>query len=441
MSSLMTPKESVKIALIGTGQRSRTIYAPLFEALKPWVEVVAVCDPFKPNAEDLAARLQVPAYYNIRQLVKDRPMEAALIVTPIESHHSISVYLSSHGIHNMSETTWCNMIVQAKEMIAEAHKHNVIVRVAENFFRYAVDRFAQKVKQADYIGPIRRVFSYNDHTGFHNNSRWIVFARSHPQWVQSVKHTMDTAEFYSTPERFHAQETFRARYFMFPDDLMVIDQAANIKGLLGRQTRPGYTEWQGLRGTLVHQGTLSTTGEAVYYAKSEEAAVQKERLPGGSATELRYCSDEALKRHDPFRPGGLADHISEVIHEVRDGQWTRTYAHTPHDTIEYVNELHPKELLSHHNIAYGSAVMGHIVDFALAVRGMSAGEFDEQDGLMSLMMEIGAEESALQEGRRVKLPLEGELEADRLARQRIQQKLGVDPLDVEGMLSFVYPKP
>ena len=91
-------------------------------------------------------------------------MEAALVVTPIPSHHSISVYLSSHGIHNMCETTWCSTIGQAQDMIQTAGKNNVIVRVAENFFRVSIDRFAQKLRDSEYIGRIHRIFSYNEMT-------------------------------------------------------------------------------------------------------------------------------------------------------------------------------------------------------------------------------------------------------------------------------------
>ena len=43
--------------------------------------------------------------------------------------------------------------------------------------------------------------------------------------------------------------------------------------------------------------------------------------------------------------------------------------------------------------------------------------------------------------KRVALPIEGDLEADDLERKRQKEKLGVDPFDVEGMLSLSYPKP
>ena len=39
------PKEPIRVALVGTGNRSRTVYMPLFKFLKPYFELVAVCDP------------------------------------------------------------------------------------------------------------------------------------------------------------------------------------------------------------------------------------------------------------------------------------------------------------------------------------------------------------------------------------------------------------
>ena len=159
--------------------------------------------------------LGVTAYYDIRQLVKDKPMEAALVVTPVPSHHSISVYLSSHGIHNMCETTWCNTLGQAHQMIQTAEDNKVVVCVAENFFRFSIDRFAQVLKKSGYLGSIQRIFSYNDHTGYHNNSRWIAFAQSHPLWVQSIEHSIPTISFYSSPQRFHQNENFPGTLFWF----------------------------------------------------------------------------------------------------------------------------------------------------------------------------------------------------------------------------------
>ena len=414
MNDLATPQEPLQVALIGAGQRSRTIYAPLFSSLKPWIEITAVCDPVKEHADDLAQQMEVSAFYDIHELVKARPMEAALVVTPVPSHHSISMYLSSHGIHNLAETTWCSLVAQARQMIETARTNGVVVRVGENFFRFPIDRIVQLLKKQDFIGDIHRIMCYDDHTGYHNNSRWIAFAGAHPHSVQAIEHTMPTAAFHSTPQRFHDHETYRARFFLFPETLMVVDHASNGKGFLGRHPRPGYTEWQGERGTIV-------------YAAHE---------PWHGQAEIRYCSDQALATGR-----GVHDCTFPIVQESEEGNWTRTYVDLPSGRVEYVTPFRPVEAAQHFLNWYSAPIMDHIVDFCLAVRGLQPSEFDEQDAMMSLMMDVGARESVLNDGKRIPLPLAGDIEADRVAREYLRHQLGVDPMDVEGMLAISYPKP
>ena len=427
MTSLPIPYEPLKLALIGAGSRSQTIYLPLWESLKPFCVPVAVCDPVRENGDKLAAALGVPAYTDIRRLVQDHPMQAAVVVTPVPSHHSISVLLSSNGIPNLTETTWASMVCQVREMIATARKHNVIVRVAENFMRMPIDRFAQTVRDHGYLGRIGRVVSYADHTGYHNNSRWIAFARCHPEWVQCIEHAMAHPAFYSQPQRWHEKERLDARFFHFPNDVLVMDVGSgHVKGHLGRHPRPGYTEWQGERGTLVHRGIEN-------FFKDE--------------TELRYVSDAkfapAQEAVGNLWGGGYADVITPVVNTIENDCWTGAYADTPQGRIVYESPL--RAFAKFGKVSdrdwYGVAVMDHIVDFVLAVRGLRNSEFTDEDALMSTMMEIGAHESALQESRRIQLPVEGELEADALERERQRKQFGVDPLDVDAMLSVSFPRP
>ena len=158
-------------------------------------------------------------------------------------------------------------------------------------------------------------------------------------------------------------------------------------------------------------------------------------------TELRVMNQEGEKFSSLDKPGGYANEISPVVDEFENHTWLRSYAETSKGILEYVNPYRPIERSVHFLDEYGSAIMAHIIDFALAIRGLKKSVFDEHDAMMSLMMEIGARESVLQEGRRVALPLDGDLEADQRMRAGIRTKLGVDPLDVEGMLSISYPKP
>ena len=427
MSDVLKPEQPVRVALIGAGHRSQGTYEQVFPSVTPWLQVVAVCDPVRSNCDPMADRLRVPAYYDIRRLVRERPMEAALVVTPVPSHHGISVYLSSHGVHNLTETTWASMLCQARQMRRVAHENRAIARVAENFFRFPVDRFAQTVRDSGYLGRIRRVFSYADHTGYHNNSRWIAFAQDHPDWVQCIQHAMGHPAFYSTPQRMHDREVLDARFLHFPDGFAVMDTGSgHVKGHLGRHPRPGYTEWQGERGTLV-------------------ASVPGALWAGNATMELRKVSDHRLAQAQQARGelmgGGVADVNTPVDIVMTDGAWERISGQTPEGPIEYVNRFpYP---LSTPNLSpwYLAPVVDELVDFALAVRGLQGSEFTDDDALMSQMMQVGAHESALQEGRRIHLPIEGDLEADAIERERQREQFGVDPLDVDAMLDMSHAKP
>lgn len=410
----MSLTHPLEIALIGTGNRAQTIYQHIFEALTPWVRLVAVCDPVKENADAYADRMDVPAFYSVQDLVKAGVAEAALVVAPIDVHHAASCYLSQHGIHHLVETSMANLLIQAQQMVDTAHDNNVTLRIAENFFRFPFDRIAKKIDESGFLGPIRRITCFHDHTGYHNNSRWIVLYGAYPEAVQAISHTIPTVDYYEAPHRFHTDEDFRAHFFFFPDNRLVTDLAGNIKGMLGRYPRPGYTELNGTRGTLARYAVENWHGKA----------------------EVRYCSDEALMN------GAKADQIFPVEHISENGQWLAERVELPIGTIEYRNPYRPPA--HHHRDYYLSATMSHIVDFALTVRGEAKSEYSAEDALMAMMMEVGCRESALRNGERLPLPLEGDwhnLAAELQIRETLQQKHGVDPLDIEGMLAVSVPRP
>ena len=409
----MALNEKLRVALVGTGNRSKTTYRPLFDYLKPWIELVAVCDPVKGSADEFAQSLGVPAFYDLKELVKARPMEAAFVVSPIPSHHSICCYLLSHGIHVNVETSMCSLLIQAREMVQAARDNDAVLRIAENFFRFPFDRMMKLIAEDGFIGPVKRLTCWHDHTGYHNNSRWIRFFGAHPSEVQAISHVMPTDGHYQLAHRYHESEKYRAHFFWFPDEALVIDHAGNIKSMLGRYPRPGYTELAGSRGAIVQQA-----GEGWH-----------------GIGELRYCTDEALAN------GGRHDLVYPIVHLGDGRDWLSSHVDLPTGRIEYVNPYRLGASAYHRRNYYSSAVISHIVDFAETVRGIRTSEYNDEDALMAMMMDVATRESALQDGKRLSLPLEGDLESEAAMRAELKQLYGVDPLDIEGMLDISYARP
>lgn len=114
----MNLQQPIDIALIGTGFRSRTAYRLLLPALRAReARLVAVCDPVRESADSFAASVGLPAFYSIRDLVAEWPIEAALVCTPPELFHSISSYLSQQGVHHLGKASFCASLTQAHSML------------------------------------------------------------------------------------------------------------------------------------------------------------------------------------------------------------------------------------------------------------------------------------------------------------------------------------
>ena len=69
----MVPDRPVDIAVIGAGNRSSTTYQGLFQSLRPWVNVVAVCDPVKEHADRYADAVDAHAFHDLTRLSQSRP--------------------------------------------------------------------------------------------------------------------------------------------------------------------------------------------------------------------------------------------------------------------------------------------------------------------------------------------------------------------------------
>ena len=124
-----------------------------------------------------------------------------------------------------------------------------------------------------------------------------------------------------------------------------------------------------------------------------------------------------------------------------DFNWMGIRAFTPEGMIDYKNPIQIGVKSENYYPEYGIAVAGHMIDFALQIRGLADSEFDDEDAYMSMMIEMCARESALHDGQHIQLPYEGELEIDSLIMKKMREEYGRDPLDVEAMMAYIHQKP
>lgn len=415
----MKLQEPIDIALVGTGFRSQTVYRLLFAALRArGVRLVAVCDPVHQSADAYAESLGVRPFYSIRELVNARMVEAAIICTPVELFYPISSYLSQHGIHNLVEAGFTPSLTQARAMIRTAEENKVVLGVGEQFFRLGHERLAARVAATGFIGPVNRIISVFTHTGTHNNGCWITFFGAHPDSAQAVSHTMPVEKHTSLAHRSHTDETFHANFFTFPGNRLVADMTSNPKGVLGRMQRPGYTQYEGTRGTIL----LSPAGRwnGPYH-----------QVEG----EVRYCSDIALESN------GIADTVYPFVFQQENEFMKALHVDLPSGRISYTNPFYRPVVEAADVLDYYHAATAELVlEFAQAIRGEGTLEYTPEDAYASLSMNVAARESILRNGAKVCLPLEGEILSETETLASLKARTGIDPLDVEGMLDYTAPR-
>lgn len=129
----------IKCAVIGVGYLGR-FHAQKYQLLDN-VELIAVCDVNAEACEAVSRELNVPAYFDYRDLFGK--VDAVSIAATTNAHYTIARDCLAHGIHVLVEKPITETVAQAEDLIAIAAAHHVKLQVGHlerfNSARLALD--------------------------------------------------------------------------------------------------------------------------------------------------------------------------------------------------------------------------------------------------------------------------------------------------------------
>ena len=153
----------LKIALVGAGNRGRTVYLPIIKTLKDDLELVAVCDEREDAVTAVGEEQDVPAFTNLEEMVRRaKPDLCAVVITP-SNNHKVGVPLAEMGVSYVTETPLDTDLARADEMIAAAKRSRIKLEVAENYYRVPNERIKRAMIHAGIFGRV--LSAYNDFRG------------------------------------------------------------------------------------------------------------------------------------------------------------------------------------------------------------------------------------------------------------------------------------
>src|SRR5215207_4394668 len=107
---------TVKMAVVGLGMMGKPHLKDI--AALAQTELVAVCDVNRAAADQYAAETHSTAYYDYRDLLEHKPLDAVLVATPHYDHPPISIAALGKGIHVLVEKPIAVQVKDARRMIA-----------------------------------------------------------------------------------------------------------------------------------------------------------------------------------------------------------------------------------------------------------------------------------------------------------------------------------
>ncbi len=171
------------IGLGGIGNRHADCYVPMQGA-----ELAAVCDIDRERADAAAARLGVPAFYTVQDMLSDADLTMVSVATGgVEygsDHYEPTMQALEAGLHVLGEKPICNEIAPAEEMVALAAEKKLCYGINLNHRFTPAARLAKKWMDDGRIG----------HLLFMNMSMWIMNPRESSEWFQIKAlhpHTVD----------------------------------------------------------------------------------------------------------------------------------------------------------------------------------------------------------------------------------------------------------
>jgi predicted dehydrogenase len=129
-------REKLKFAVIGAGRVAKSYQEVLLNHSR--AEIVAVVDDHLPAARAMGERIGCRSFQNLATMVKDSPVDAAIVCTPPASHAEISIALLKAGAHVLCEKPFSINVPDARRMVHAAWRNGLYLTMASKF-RFVAD--------------------------------------------------------------------------------------------------------------------------------------------------------------------------------------------------------------------------------------------------------------------------------------------------------------
>jgi predicted dehydrogenase len=166
----MSIKSPLRVAIIGTGNRSNYLYGPLIKALPEDVQLVSVWGRSKDSSQALSQSLSVPGYTDIDQLIRETAPQIGIVSVNYHANGEVGLMAVEAGLHVLLETPIAHKLSESDAIITAAEKRGLKIEIAEQFHRRPLEQIKLKLLASGIFGRVHTSFSDFAGHGYHGIS-------------------------------------------------------------------------------------------------------------------------------------------------------------------------------------------------------------------------------------------------------------------------------
>ena len=168
--------QKTRLGIIGAGGIVRTVHLPAIKQLPDIVEINAICDTEKARVGKIAKANHIKeVYYDYRDLVKSKNIDAVITATPNIYHKEHSIAAAEQGKHVLCEKPIATNLKDAREFIKICKEKKVKLQIGHNERFWNQVRIAKELIDCGVIGEIKSfvgIFTIHDEDKYEIDSNF-----------------------------------------------------------------------------------------------------------------------------------------------------------------------------------------------------------------------------------------------------------------------------
>jgi len=166
----MSPKEPLRVAILGPGRRSTNLYGPLIQALPEGVQLVGVWGRRQEASQRLGEALKVPWFTDLERLMRETAPQVGVVSVSPPANGEVGLMAVEAGLNVLLETPIAQKLSEADAIIRAAQQRHLKVEVAEQYHCRPMEQIKLKLIEAGLFGRVYTAFNDFAGHGYHGMS-------------------------------------------------------------------------------------------------------------------------------------------------------------------------------------------------------------------------------------------------------------------------------